>query len=78
MLNPHRRGVITGPSGRLHGISPTIELSALPGVPALGRVMCSAALVTLATTGITLSAVPEQGPSIEVTVQLHFGDALFG
>ncbi|QQC92685.1 hypothetical protein [Streptomyces alfalfae] len=78
MLNPHRRGVITGPSGRLHGTSPTIEPSALPGIPALGRVMCSAALVTLATAGISLSATPEQGPSIEVTVQLHLGDATFG
>lgn len=78
MLNPHRRGVITGPSGRLHGISPTIETSVLPGVPALGRVMCSAALVTLATAGVTVSAAPEQGPSIEVSVQLHLGGAAFG
>jgi hypothetical protein len=34
--------------------------------------MCSVALVTLAATGINPSA-DEPGPSIEVTVQLHFG-----
>ncbi|MBJ7004836.1 hypothetical protein JG491_33045 [Streptomyces sp. CRPSP2-6A1] len=74
MLNPYRRGVITGPSGRLHGISSATEDSALPRETALGRVMCSLALVTLATTGVSLSAAPEPGSlSIEVTVQLSCG-----